>query len=307
MSIKIAVYPKCFEYDIGLHRTMSIFDWISIAHTQLDVDGLEMYDKFFTCFEIDYLQQVVEAVNNAGFCIPMFICSPDFTHPDPEERKRALEYQSKMIEVSSFLGGEGVICRVLSGQQHPGVNREQGVEWVVKAIQELIPIAKENKVILAMENHYKDSQWNYHEFALKMDVFLEIVNAIEERCHFGVQYDPSNAIVAGDDPIVLLNAVRDRVVSMHASDRYFENGYAPEQIELSKDTLGYNAFLRHGVVGNGLNNYDEIFRILSESGFSGWISVEDGLNGVDEMQESVDFLRHIVKRYFPCDTLNGGQ
>ena len=50
-------------------------------------------------------------------------------------------------------------------------------------------------------------------------------NAIPEREYFGVQYDPSNAIVAGDNPIELLRAVADRVVSMHASDRFLTEGY----------------------------------------------------------------------------------
>ncbi len=45
--------------------------------------------------------------------------------------------------------------------------------------------------------------------------------------YFGVQYDPSNAIVAGDDPIELLRHVADRVVSMHASDRYLADGRHP--------------------------------------------------------------------------------
>ena len=55
-----------------------------------------------------------------------------------------------------------------------------------------------------LENHYKDGFWKYPEFAQKMDVFLELLAAIPDRDHFGVQYDPSNAIVAGDDPIALL-------------------------------------------------------------------------------------------------------
>jgi hypothetical protein len=63
---------------------------------------------------------------------------------------------------------------------------------------------------------YKDSFWTYPEFAQKMEVFLELVDAIPDHDHFGVQYDPSNAIVAGDDQIDVLRAAADRLVSMHA-------------------------------------------------------------------------------------------
>ncbi len=299
MTIKIAAFPKCFEYDIGLHHTMSVFDWITMAGAELDVEGLELYDRFFTSLDRSYLNRVVDAVHEAGFVVPMFLCSPDFTHPDPAERQKALDYEAKMIEVAQLLGGAGTVCRILSGQQHRGVSREQGVEWVVEAIQQMIPVARSAGIVLGMENHYKDSQWTFLEFALKQEVFLEIVNAIDEREYFGVQYDPSNAIVAGDDPIDLLAQVQDRVVSMHASDRYFKEGVTPAQIEQARATMGYAPYLIHGVVGRGLNDYDRIFQMLAANGFQGWVSIEDGLNGIKEMQASVRYLADLRDRYFP--------
>jgi sugar phosphate isomerase/epimerase len=297
MAIKIAAFPKCFEYDIGLYRTMSVFDWIEMAQGKLNVEGLEMYERFFTNLDRGYLLRVAEAVADAGFVIPMFICSPDFTHPDADERKRAIEYQAKMIEVTALLGGPGAVCRVLSGQHYAQITREQGVEWVIQALHQVIPVARENDVILGMENHYKDSQWKYPEFALRMDVFLEIVDAIDERCYFGVQYDPSNALVAGDDPIELLEKVKYRVVSMHASDRYLKEGMTLEQLQQNDDVTGYASSLFHGVIGEGLNDYDKIFSILSAVGYDGWMSIEDGLKGLDEMRKSAEFLQRMREKY----------
>ena len=298
MTIKISAYPKCFEYEIGLHHRMTVFDWIAMAKDHLDVEGLEMYDRFFTSLEHDYLVQVREAINDAGFVIPMLICSPDFTQPDPRDRRRAIEYQIKMIEVASLLGGKGVVCRTLSGQQRPEVSHEQGVKWVVEAIQQVIPTARKLEVVLGMENHYKDSQWTRPEFALKAETFLEIVQSIDERRSFGVQYDPSNAIVAGDDPIVLLEKVKDRVVSMHASDRHLKEGVTMEQFRKSDQIMGYSQYLSHGVIGKGLNDYDRIFSILSEVDFNGWVSIEDGVNGLDEIKESLAFLKHMRSKYY---------
>lgn len=298
MTIRISAYPKCFEYQIGLYHTMTVFDWISMAKGQLDVAGLEMYDRFFTSLDRDYLLRVKRAANEAGYVVPMMICAPDFTHPDEDERQRAIDYQVKMIEVAASVGGEGIICRTLSGQQRPEVTRAQGVRWVIDAIRKVIPVAKEHGVVLGMENHYKDSRWTRPEFALKQDVFLEIVEAIDERQYFGVQYDPSNAIVAGDDPIALLERVKDRVVSMHASDRYLKEGVTPEQIQKAGAAMGYAEYLRHGVIGKGLNDYDKIFSILAEIGFNAWVSIEDGLNGLDEIKESLLFLQRMRHKYY---------
>jgi sugar phosphate isomerase/epimerase len=203
-----------------------------------------------------------------------------------------------MIRLTKRLGGPRAVCRVLSGQAYPEVSWEQGREWVVEALHELIPVARENKIILGMENHYKDGFWKYPEFAQKMDRFLGIVDAVAEREYFGVQYDPSNAIVAGDDPIALLRKVADRVVSMHASDRYLAEGATLADLRQTDGTIGYSANLRHGVTGKGLNDYDAIFKILAEQHYDGWVSIEDGMNGMGEMAESLAFLRTMSERYF---------
>jgi sugar phosphate isomerase/epimerase len=110
----------------------------------------------------------------------MLCCSPDFTQPDADARKRAVEHQVRMIEVTRRLGGPGAVCRVLSGQRYPEVTREQGLSWVVQCIESLLPIARENGIILEIENHYKDGFGRYPEFTQKQDVFLELLDRIPE-------------------------------------------------------------------------------------------------------------------------------
>jgi sugar phosphate isomerase/epimerase len=295
--MKISAFPKCYLDEIAGARTMSVFDWIAMAR-QLDAEGLEMYDGFFNSLDDNYIDRVGEAISSAGFAMPMLCCSPDFTNPDSDGRKRAVEHEAELIRVTRRLGGARAACRVLSGQRYPHVSVEQGLEWVVESIEQLLPVAREYDIVLALENHYKDGFWQYPEFAQKQEVFLRVLDAISDRAHFGMQYDPSNAIVAGDDPIALLRAVADRVVTMHASDRYLAEGTTLEQLRQSDGTLGYSPNLRHGVTGKGLNDYDTIFSILASHGYAGWVSIEDGMNGMEEMQESIAFLKRMRDRYF---------
>jgi sugar phosphate isomerase/epimerase len=297
MTIRISAFPKCYIDDIAARRTMSVFQWIEMAR-ELGAEGLEMYDGFFTSLDDAYLDSVGDALQRNGFAMPMLCNSPDFTNPDSGGRQRAIEREVELIRVTRRLGGTRAACRVLSGQRYPEVPVEQGIEWVVECIDQLLPVAREHDVVLAMENHYKDSFWKYPEFAQKKEVFLAIVNAIPDREYFGVQYDPSNAIVAGDDPIDLLRAVADRVVTMHASDRYLAEGTTLDELRQSDGTLGYSPNLRHGVTGKGMNNYDTIFSILTGVGYKGWVSIEDGMNGMDEMKQSIDFLKVMRSKYF---------
>ena len=285
--MRLAAFPKCYMDQLVLERSMSVFDWIEMA-SDLPVDGLELYDGFLESFDEAYLARVRDALDRRRLAMPMLCYSPDFTQPDAEERRQEIEREKRAIDVTVSLGGK--FCRVLSGQRRPEVSCEQGIAWVVESIRALLPYAASKGVVLALENHYKDNFWKHPEFAQKRDVYLAIVNQIESPW-FGVQYDPSNAILAGEDPIELLDRVKHRVVTMHASDRFLKPGHTLDELRTVEDAVGCAAILSHGVVGKGLNDYPRIFRMLREVGYNGWVSIEDGINGLEEIRESTEFLR----------------
>ena len=51
-------------------------------------------------------------------------------------------------------------------------------------------------------------------------------------------------------------------------------------------------------IGQGMNDYDAIFSVLSGAGFDGWISIEDGVDGPEQLERSVAFLRRKIKEHF---------
>jgi sugar phosphate isomerase/epimerase len=295
--MRISVFPKAFIGPISVERTMTPFEWIELART-LPVDGLELHSGFFYPDEPDIANRIGDAVSQAGFEMPMLCASPDLTHPDAGQRQREFDEQVRMIGIAARLGGPGVSCRVLTGQAWPGVGLEQGLEWARDAIERLIPIAREQGVVLAIENHYKAGTWEFPEFAQRKAVFLRLLDSIPERAWFGVQFDPSNAITAGEDSADFLETVIDRVVSMQASDRYLAPGTTLESLRQADGTIGYSDSLQHGIIGRGLNDYDRIFSILTGHGYDGWISIEDGVNGMDEMRASAEFLQQARDRWF---------
>ena len=56
--------------------------------------------------------------------------------------------------------------------------------------------------------------------------------------------------------------------------------------------------LCHGEIGKGLNDYDAIFTELKRVGFDGWISIEDGVDGIDQLRRSADFLKRKTAQYW---------
>ncbi|MET7402884.1 sugar phosphate isomerase/epimerase family protein [Dactylosporangium sp. NPDC005572] len=299
--MRIAAFPKGELEAMVVRRSKTVFEWIEDART-LGVDGLELHTGFLWSADDGYLATVADAIAGAGFEMPMMCASPDFTNPDPGVRAREIEAQASFMRATALLGGPGATCRVLSGQAHPEVHLEQGLDWAAEAITGLVPLAAQLRITLAIENHYKASTWAYPEFAQRPEVFHALLDRIDERVHFGVQYDPSNALVAGADPVGFLRTVIDRVVTMQASDRFVEPGVDLDDLRSADGTIGYSPALKHGVIGRGLNDYPGIFTVLNEAGYDGWISIEDGVNGIEELRASAAFLRDARDRWFGGST-----
>jgi sugar phosphate isomerase/epimerase len=290
---KIAAFPKAYMDDLCVTGDMSLREWIDLAAT-LGVDGLEFYSGFLDLTDSTTWSETRRAVENHGLTIPMMCCSPDFTHPEKSFRDEQIAKEKQWIDMTAEFGGS--FCRVLSGQRRPEVSRADGIRYAAECIEACIPHAARLGITLIIENHYKDNYWTYPEFAQQMDVFCDLVDSIDSP-YFGVNYDPSNTILAGEDPLTLLARVKHRVVTMHASDRYLIEGTL-EDLRREENVEGYAKCLQHGEIGKGMNDYDAIFSELKSVGFDGWVSIEDGVEGMPQLQRSVEFLRQKIAEHW---------
>jgi sugar phosphate isomerase/epimerase len=292
---QLAAFPKAFMRQLCKDGSMTVRDWVALA-APLQVDGLEFYSGFLELADPARWPELRREVERQGLVIPMLCCSPDFSQPDPTLRRAEIEKEKTWIRMAATLGAG--YCRVLSGQQRPELTRQQGLDIVVANIEACLPEAERCGVTLILENHYKDDFWTRPEFAQKMDVFCELVDRIQHP-RFGVNYDPSNAFLAGDDPLALLRRVKHRVVTMHASDRFLAEGTLEDLRREETGAEGYAKRLRHGTIGRGLNDYDAIFSELRDAGFNSWVSIEDGVDGMEQLAESVRFVRAKLQQYWP--------
>jgi len=292
---KLAAFPKAYMQALCKDGTLSLAEWIDMA-SELKVEGLEWYAGFLEMQDEANWAPLRRKVEEKGMVIPMMCCSPDFTHPDADFRAAEIEKEKRWIDMTAALGGS--YCRVLSGQRRPELERSEGVRLAAECIDASAAYAETKGVTLILENHYKDDFWNYPEFAQRMDIFCELVDQVTAK-NFGVNYDPSNTILAGEDPLDLLYRVSSKVVTMHASDRFLIEGTMEDLLRDEEAGVeGYAKRLSHGEIGKGLNDYDAIFEELTRVGFDNWISIEDGVDGMDQLARSVDFLRMMIGKYW---------
>lgn len=296
---KLAAFPKLYMRELCKDGSLSLAQWVDLA-AELPIDGLEWYAGFLEMQNQSNWASIRRLVESKGLTVPMMCCSPDFTHPNADFRAEQIEKEKFWIEMTAAMGGQ--YCRVLSGQRRPELSKEEGIRLAAECIDACAPFAAERGITLILENHYKDDFWTYPEFAQMTDVFCDLVAAVTAE-NFGVNYDPSNTILAGEDPLVLLRRVSNRVVTMHASDRFLLEGTIEDLRAEELGVEGYAKRLSHGEVGKGLNDYDAIFSELKRVGFGDhWISIEDGVDGMDQLARSADFLRNKIAEYWPNAT-----
>jgi sugar phosphate isomerase/epimerase len=165
------------------------------------------------------------------------------------------------------------MVRVTAGQAHPQIGREDGIGWAVDGLTRLTELVKDTGVQLVYENHAKPGAWQYTDFSQSPQIFLEIVRQTAD-CGLGINFDTGNAATFAEDPLILLESVINRVVSIHASD---------------SSTRGV---LNHTLLGKGITPYQELFTRLKRHGWDGWICMEEASNlGKLGVEEAASFIR----------------
>lgn len=238
---------------------------------------IELHHSMLPSYDRKTLNSICDLLSRNGLGISQLTCAPDFTHPDKHCRESELEYMKTMVEVARVLGATGV--RVTVGCAHEGVELEQGIKWATECILRLLDFSEPRGIKLGLENHYKDRRWSSVDFAFHPDVFLEVFHRLEDT-PIGVNFDASNPLMVGEDPLRILREVKHKVWHMHASDRRIGE-------------------YQHTVVGEGDVDYDAIMSELSSIVYCGFISLEDGNPFGDEgTRRSLDFLRRKIDEHF---------
>ena len=169
--------------------------------------------------------------------------------------------------------------RVTAGCAHEGVRRHVGLKWAASYLTRLAEFAEPLGIKLGLENHYRDRRWKANDFAFHTDAFLELYELIKDT-PVGINFDASNQLMVGDDPMTVLRVVADKVWHMHASDR-LPGQYA------------------HTVIGEGAVDFDAIFSFLSARGWAGFISLEDGNpEGDAGTWRAIQFIRRKVIKWW---------
>jgi sugar phosphate isomerase/epimerase len=250
--MQLSCLPVSFFSDIVEGR-MSLAEWARMG-AELGLDAIDLSILFVRDPKPSAVAALRRQIEDEGMQVAMLTSYPDFTHPDPVQRRRELDLEQQVVEVAAGLGAQMV--RVTAGQAHPDVGRDEGIAWAIEGLRRLAGRAAGSGVTLVYENHAKPGAWQYTDFSQPPEIFLEIARSTAD-IGLAINFDTGNATAFADDPIELLDRVIGRVASVHASDTA-ERGR-----------------LRHVLLGTGVTPFSAIFDRLIRDDWDGWICMEE--------------------------------
>jgi len=167
-----------------------------------------------------------------------------FTDPDPKVRQAAIERIKSHVPVAAGLGAV-IIIGLVRGIIKPGVSQEQGMDWVVEALQACSQEASTMGVRLALEpiNRYETSLIN--NVAQGLDL-IERVGAD----NFGLLLDTFHMNIEEPSIEESIRAAGERIFHFHVAD---SNRLYP---------------------GGGHLDFHSILKTLKDSGYKSFVSGE---------------------------------
>jgi len=268
----LSAVPMIYFKAMVLEKTMDLPEWFDIAK-ELELDATEIHDKSLRSRDEAYIDDIAQQLEHRGLKVSQVVGAADLTNPNPDIRESELATTFNNIDIAARLGATCV--RITAGQAHDALSHEQGVKLAVEGIKRAVEYATSKNVWVAYENHYKDYFWEKPDFSQRSEVFLEILSRLHD-VPIKVNFDCSNQVMIGEDPVNLLRQVVDYVIHVHCSDRVAPNQYL------------------HAVTGEGIVDYRSIFGILKQHGYSSWLSVEyNGTEGLEGLRRSINNVRRL--------------
>lgn len=239
------------------------------------------------------LQRIKDTAEKAG--VEIVCLTPYYSRYnslDDSIRQETIEGLKKVIDYAHFLGAKRI--RIYGGEFLAGEIDENGEKFrrLVAAMRECGDYAAQYDICLVIENH----------FNTMCVTAAQLAAALKEIDHLnvGALYDQPNLIFMGgesyDKAIPTLNGF---IRHVHAKDLVFKQ----QEVKFAASCVSHPTDDERNViskvVGEGITPWPQILKMLSDSGYDGWLSLEYERRWYPEqlpdaaigMKKSAEYLR----------------
>jgi hydroxypyruvate isomerase len=236
--------------------SMSMVDFIDFT-SKTDAAGVELLDIFWKNQE-EELPLVDEALRKHGLQVACYAASNNFVSHDENYRKEQLQSLLDAVDMAVHFGTP--IVRVFSGNVDPSVSYEEGMGYIIEGLKNACHYAEKNGIFLCLENH--------GQFAGKSEQVLDIIEKVASPS-LKSTFDAGNFLLVGQNPNEAILHIKDVVNHVHIKDFLKVDGPGDQVLP----SLTGEHYLGK-VAGDGEVDLPFILQELTNSGYTGWYTVE---------------------------------
>lgn len=248
---------KANEMDI-----LQAIEWIARnggAHVEISPAGFSLSET------PALIGQIVKKAKEVGIDISSYTIGANFVQPDAAALKAEIERIKKEVDIAAQLG--------VKRMRHDAASRpipecsiarfEKDLPAMADACREVADHANRHGITTSVENH--------GFFMQKSDRVQRLINVVD-RENFRTTIDIGNFLCADEDPVAATKNNIPFASHVHFKDFYFRPLHA-DPGEGWFRTLSGN-FLRGAIVGQGDVDIRTVVKIIKDSGYDGYISIE---------------------------------
>jgi sugar phosphate isomerase/epimerase len=246
----------------------------------LGIDGVSLESCFIPQFDTPYLSGIKSQLDALGMDRVYA-----WGHPDGLEGGKNEAAYDEMIEHLAYAStiGASVMRVVGSSLRYRAEPHGPQLENLTRMFSKAAALAGQAGVKLALENHI-----DYNS-----DEILQLLKDVNSP-HLGVNFDSGNFLRVLDDPVNAMRKLAPHVLATHIKDLSPVRGVPADSWH----------FFSCVPTGEGLIQNEELARILSQSGYEGFLAVEiDFLHpdyaGLEDwaVRKSISELRAIAAKF----------
>jgi sugar phosphate isomerase/epimerase len=262
-AAKPKAFLACETYSLRNYMGSGQYDYISAMKLmkELGIKGVTLNDIWLKSYDNAYLDRIKQAAKENDVVIVGLICEGNLATDDEAARKKWIDEDAKKMRAAAYLGGH-IVRFNLGGTGDPARDGTVGVERVIAAFNELLPLARELNVKMTIENHGGVSA--------KADWIIRIIKGTDPKW-VGSCLDLKN----WPKEVMYEENAKLAPYAYHVHAK--AHSFSPDGEETTVD-------------------YSRVLRMLQDAKYSGAVSIE--FEGPEDQIEGVKKTRDLIRKYW---------
>ncbi|PZE20536.1 sugar phosphate isomerase/epimerase family protein [Paenibacillus xerothermodurans] len=282
MKIGLSTYSLSRAITTGEMDVLHAVQWVADnggEHVEISPFGFDLEES------PELIQAIVEKAQEVGVDISNYCVSSNFIQPDHSEYEREIERVIKHVDIAKALG--------VSTMRHDVAFRpvdecaiqqfEADLESLVNACRIIADYAAQHQITTSVENH--------GFFIQSSGRIQSLIHAVN-RTNFKTTLDIGNFMCVDEDPVAAVKKNLPFACVVHLKDFYLRPADRNPGTGWFQTASGNH--LRGAIIGHGDIKIPEVLRLIKESGYDGYISVE--FEGMEECRLGSKLGMENVKR-----------